>query len=198
MNRLLSTLPVLAALLGLAACGGGASGPSSGSSGSGSGSGSGLSYTNPILTQGQLALVQDAASTGSALVLDLVLPEDSQNPTPAVGVTFGFQVDTSRAAWASSPVANGTLFTTGSGGQVVRGWVRGGQLQGIVSNKGYTAQVSDLGNAGGAVIARIPLAPVPGGAAGAVQLADTGLGTILDSSGTPYPVTVSIGSLTLQ
>ena len=194
MSRLLSTLPVLAALLGLAACGGSSSVQPNATSGSSSG----LSYTNPTLTQGQLALVRDSASTGSALVLDLVLPEDSQNPTPAVGVTFGFQVDTTRAAWASSPVANGTLFTTGSGGQVVRGWVQGGQLQGIVSNKGYAAQVSDIGNAGGAVIARITLAQVPGGASGTVQFTDSGLGAILDSSGTPDPVTVSIGALTLQ
>ncbi len=194
MNRPLCTLMAFAALLGLAACGG----SSSVMPGAASGSSPGLNYTNPTLTQGQLALVRDSASTGSALVLDLVLPEDSQNPTPALGVTFGFQVDTTRAAWFSSPVANGSLFTTGSGGQVVRGWVQGGQLQGIVSNKGYAAQVGDIGNAGGAVIARITLAPVQGGASGTVQFTDNGLGTILDSSGTPYPVTVSIGTLTLQ
>jgi len=158
-----------------------------------------LSYRNPNNTSGQFALVLDtAATTSSALVLDLIGPETSP-ATPAVGVTFGFNVDTTKAAWAATPVINGTLFTNPSPGlQLAQGWVKGGTLQGIVSNKGFANQVNDIGVTQG-IIGKLALIPVQGGAADtAVSLADNGLGTVLDSSGTPYPIQVLVGTLTLN
>jgi hypothetical protein len=184
-----------AALLGLAACGGSGGGAAAGA---GAGAGvPGLSYVNPANAQGGFALVLDAAaSDGSSLVLDLVGPGSSQ-ATPAVGVTFGFNLDTTRAAWAATPVANGSLFTLGTGVQLAQGWVNGASLQGIVSNKGLGNLVADIGSGRG-VIARISLAPVPGAAAGPVSLVDNGLGSVLDSSGTPYAIQVQVGTLTLN
>jgi hypothetical protein len=178
-----------AALLGLAACGGG--------SGASTATTQSLTYVNPANTQGQFALVLDtAASTGPTLVLDLVGPETSP-ATPAMGVTFGFNVDTTRAAWSATPVLNGTVFTLGTGVQLARGWVNGQSLQGIVANKGLASQVADIGSGQG-VIGKIQLTPVPGAAAGAVSLVDNGLGTVLDSSGTPYAIQVLVGSLTVH
>jgi hypothetical protein len=202
MNRIVLAFTA-ATLLGLVACGGGGGGATgtgstgSGNQGVGSGGGTttGLTYVDPANIQGQFALVLDtAASTASTLVLDLVGPATSP-ATPAVGVTFGFNVDTSRAAWSTTPVVNGTLFTLGTGVQLARSWVNGPTLQGIVSNKGLAAQVGDIGNG---VIAKIELTPVPGAATGLVSLVDNGLGTVLDSSGTPYPVQVLVGTLTLN
>jgi hypothetical protein len=185
------------ALLGLAACGGGSGKGAAGASSGGAGSVSGLAYVNPANAQGQFALVLDtAASTSSSLVLDLVGPETSP-ATPAVGVTFGFNLDTTRAAWAATPVLNGTLFTLGTGVQLAQGWVNGATLQGIIANKGLANQVADVGSGQG-VIGKIQLSPLPGAAAGAVSLVDNGLGTVLDSSGTPYAIQVQVGTLTLN
>jgi hypothetical protein len=183
-----------AALLVLAGCGGGSSGPASTGATVSPAAAAGLTYVNPANTQGQFALVLDAASTPAALVLDLVGPDQ----TPACGVTFGFDVDATRAAWATSPVVeNGTLFTPASGTQLVQGWVNGARLQAVVANKGLAGQVADIGRSKG-VIGQIRLSPVPGAAAGHVNLADNGLATLLDNTGTPSPVPVLVGSLTLN
>jgi hypothetical protein len=48
------------------------------------------------------------------------------------------------------------------------------------------------------MIGKIVLTPVQGGTSGPVALADNGLGTVLDASGTPYPVTFMVGTLTLN
>jgi hypothetical protein len=181
-----------AALLVLAGCGGGSTGAASSGPAASSG---GLAYVNPGGTQGQFALIQDAASTSAVLVLDLVGPD----LTPACGVTFGFDVDATRAVWSTKPVvANGTLFPAPATGiQLVQGWVNGARLQAIVANKGLTGQVADIGQSKG-VIGQIRLTPVPGAAAGAVTLTDNGLGSLLDNTGTVTPVQVLVGTLTLH
>ena len=104
-----------------------------------------------------------------------------------MGVTFAFTVDTTRATWGTGPsVTNGTLFS----GQLVQGWVNGATLQGIAANKGLANGVSDLGTG---IIAKIRL--TPGSATGSVNLADAGLGTILDQGGTPQPIKILVGTL---
>ncbi len=194
MRRFILPLTAVAALLALAACGGGASNSVATGSGGTGGATSTLSYVNPPAAeaQGQFALVLDTgATTSSALVLDLVGPATSP-VTPACGVTFGFNVDTTRAAWAATPVTNGTLFTVGT---LCQGWVNGQTLQGIAANKGLLHPVDDVS---AAVIGKISLTPVSGGPAGQVSLVDNGLGTVLDPSGTPYAVPVVVGTLTLK
>jgi len=54
------------------------------------------------------------------------------------------------------------------------------------------AQVPDLGG----VLGQVRLSPAPGGAAGGVSLVDNGLGSLLDSSGTPQAVRILVGTLT--
>jgi hypothetical protein len=203
VNRVLPPLLAAASLLSLAACGGGGSSVTS-SSGS-SGGAQTLSYQNPANTAGQFFLKMDSASTSATLILDLVGPETAdastgEPSTPGLGVTFGFNVDTTKAVWATPSawttpyVANGSLFSLGSGVQLAEGWVAGGSLQGIVSNKGLNNQVNDIGVG---VIGKIALTPVQGGTGGQVALSDNGLGTLLNSYGTT-PVTVLVGTLTLN
>jgi hypothetical protein len=46
------------------------------------------------------------------------------------------------------------------------------------------------------VIGQVRLTPTPGGATGPVSLADNGLGSLLDASGTPRAVRILVGTLT--
>lgn len=182
MNRLVPSFLAAAGLLGLAACGGGSSG--------GGTPVSGLTYADPAGTAGNYALVKDAASTPSDLILDLVGPDGASE----VGLTFSFTLDTTKATWSS--YANGTLFT---GTQTLfQCWANGGTLQGIITNKGLANAVSDIGASTGGVIAKLHLAPVAGAAAGPVTLADGGLGTSMDMGGTPIPIHLLVGTLTLN
>jgi hypothetical protein len=194
---LLSSLAGLT-LLGLAACGGGGGG---GSSPSPAATGN-LTYVDPSYQDQpfQFALVKDPASTSSNLVLDVVGPTGTGYPLPAVGITFGFLADATKVAWGTSPVVtNGTTFPAGNYGPLAQGWVSaGGYLQGLVANKGLTANalVADVGTG---VIAKITLTPVAGATAGTVTLKDTGLGNFMDNSGPPaLPIQFSVGTLTLN
>ena len=190
-------LPVLAALLTLAACGGGGGGGGSTSGGSGGGGTTlALAYVSPTgyASQAtQCALVLDAASTSSNLILDVIGPKGFG----AVGLTFAFDVDTTKATWSTSPVVtNGNVFTLGTGTQLCQGWVTGKRLQGIVASKGLGNQVSDAGTG---IVAKISLTPVKGATAGTVTLTDAGLGNLMDNNGPPaLPVHFSVGTLTLQ
>jgi hypothetical protein len=177
-------------LAGLLACGGGSSGGATTH---------GLFYTNPSLGQGQYGLVLDATSTSSVLVLDLVGPSHaaSSSGTSAVGVSFGFDTDPSKAAWASSPVKNGTLFGKNGASLLCNGWSNAGRVQGVAANKGLLNQVTDIGPSAG-IIATLTLTPVPGATGGTVKLVDNGMGTVLDIDGTPVPIQILVGTLTVQ
>lgn len=153
-----------------------------------------LAYVDPVQTSGQFALVLDPASTPANLVLDLVGPAGLS----ATGVTFSFDVDTTRAVWATAPaIANGTVFTNlGTGTQLVKAWVSGARLQGLVATKGLANPVADVGHG---VIARIVLTPAAGAVPGTVSLADSGFGSYLDASGPPAtPSQFAVGTLTCQ
>lgn len=198
MKRFLLPLLSGAVVFGLLACGGGGS---SSSGGGGSTAVGALTYTNPTWAGQpfQFALVQDAASTSTNLVLDVVGPTGTGYQLPATGITFGFQADATRVTWGTSPVVtNGTVFTSlGTGVQLAQGWVSsGGYLQGIVSYKGLANQVTDVGTG---VIAKITLTPVPGATAGAVTLQDSGLGNFMNNQGPPaLPIQFAVGTLTLN
>ena len=156
-----------------------------------------LVYTNPGLQATGYLLVVDAASTSQALILDLV---HTSPAGPAVGVTFSFTVDTSRATWNTSPIlVNGNVFAQGgSGVQLARGWISGRQIEGIVSNKGLTGTVPDVSLASAGILAKVQLNLVPGTATGPVSLADSGLSSVLDGLGGITPIQVQVGTLTVQ
>ena len=152
-----------------------------------------LTYLNPASSAGQFALVLDPASpaNGTSLVLDVVGPAGRA----ATGVTFSFDVDTTQVLWATAPaVSNGTVFTNlGTGTQLVRGWVSGARIQGIVATKGLANPVADVGNG---VIARIVLTLSASAVPGTVSLVDSGLGSYLDASGPPAtPSRFAVGTL---
>jgi hypothetical protein len=195
MKRLI--LPSLTglALLSLCACGGGSSSSSSATTGT-------LSYVNPSNASGNYALVLDSAATSTNLVLDVVGPAAATigQGTPATGLSFGFDVDTTYAVWSTSaPFTNGTVFTDlGGGTQLDQAWVSGKTLQGIVSYKGLSNPVADIG---AGIIAKITLTPA--GAAPAspvtVSLTDIGLGALMDNQGPPaLPIQFAVGTLTCQ
>jgi hypothetical protein len=177
---------VLPVLLG---CGGG--------SGPGTPANPGLVYLDPAPSVTSFTLVRDPASTATTLVLNLVGP-----PTAAVGVTFSFTVDQTRATWGATPaVTNGDVFSLGGGTLLAKGWVTGHQLQGLVSNKGLGQEVADLSlnpAKGKGVIARLQLHLAPGAATGAATLVDSGLSTQLDSFGGITPIRIVVGQLAVQ
>ena len=191
MKRVLSSLACMT-LLGLAACtGGGGGGGAASNQGTSTGT---LTYVNPTGYQSQFyqcALVRDASSTSTRLVLDVIGP----TKLSATGLTFAFDVDTAKAVWTTSPVVtNGNLLTGVN--VIAQGWVAGGRLQGIVTAKGLGFHVAD---AGAGIIATITLTAGPGAASGPVSLTDSGFGSLMDTSGPPAgPVAFSVGTLTLN
>jgi hypothetical protein len=192
MKSLILSVAAMLVLLGLSACGGGSS-----SVGSGSSSGTKvLSYQNPTQSTEEFALVQDSATTSTTLVLDLVGPVSS-TAIPACGVAFGFALnDTTQAAWATGPaLTNGKVFTLST--NLVEGWVKGASIQGIVANKGIASPAADISKTAG-VLATIKLTPVQGGASGTVPLADSGLGTYTDSTGSANGFSIAVGTLSLN
>jgi len=188
MKRILLPSLAVAALIGFGGCGGSSSHASPNPTRT-------LTYVNPANPSGTLALVLDAAATPTNLVLDVVGGTGYPATGPATGVTFAFDVDTTKAAWATSPaLTNGTLFTNlGTGVQLVRGWVAGGRIQGIVSYKGSTSMVSDMTTG---VIAKITLTPVANATAGSVKLVDAGFGAVIQNSPPAIPMTIAVGTLT--
>jgi hypothetical protein len=192
MKRLFLPAAATLALLGLAACGGGSSSLSPASP---TGT-KALTYQNPSQAKGQFALIQDAATTSTTLVLDLVGPVSS-TVIPACGVSFGFALnDTTQAAWATGPaLTNGVVFTQST--NLVEGWVKTATIQGIVANKGTASPAADISKAAG-VLATIKLTPVQGGASGTVPLADGGLGAYTDPSGSANGFSIAVGTLSLN
>ena len=192
--RLPGALPLCLALAALTGCGGGAALQNYGPPVT---PGTRLVYTNPGLQATGYLLVRDAASTDQALVLDLV---HTSPAGAAVGITFSFTVDTTRATWNASPIlVNGNVFAQGAGGvQLARGWISGKQIEGIVSNKGLTGSVPDVSLAGAGILARIQLNLAPSPATGTVALADSGLSTVLGPLGDITPIQVQVGTLSVQ
>jgi len=192
MKPLILPAAATLALLGLSACGGGGSSISPASSSATKT----LSYQNPTQPTGEFALILDAATTSTTLVLDLVGPVSS-TAIPACGVAFGFALnDTTQAAWVTGPaLTNGKVFTLST--NLVHGWVKGATIQGVVANKGTAAPAADLTNNAG-VLATIKLSPVQSGASGTVPLADGGLGTFTDATGSPNSFSIAVGTLSLN
>ncbi len=181
MRAFLSTFAGASTLLLLAACSGGGGGSSSPTYATS------LSYTNP--TSGSYQLVQDPASSGGTLVLDLVGPSGAA----LSGVSFSLSADTSKVSW-TTPIQNGNTFNLGSAPQAFLTKVSGTELQGAVAQKGTGSPVT-LGAS--SVLAKVTLTLKSNVAPGTVTLVDTSKGATLTSAGVTN-IPLSIGSLKAQ
>jgi hypothetical protein len=193
MRTTITTLAGLSALLLLAACSGGGGGSSSGPTYATT-----LSYTNP--TSGAFQLVKDSASSGGNLVLDLVCT----NGTPVAGVSFSFNVDTTKVTWTSTTagsISGGTALSLGAAPQAVAvkvtntGGATSNDLQGAVSQKGGGSPIATTATT---VLAKVSMSLKGSVAPGAITpFADSGKATYLDGTGA-HAVVVSVGALAAQ
>lgn len=177
-------VPALLSLALLSACGGGGGGPA------GPSAASALSYANPTATTGY-RLVQNAATTPTHLVLDLVGPAGTQTK----GVAVFLAVDTTRATWspAGGPyVSAGSVIPLGAAPQMLAAKVQLGALQVGLFQKGGAATTLTS-----APIFTVALDLASGATTGAVTLVPQTGRTCqsLGADGTLAPITVNVGTL---
>ena len=156
-----------------------------------------LAYTDP--TSGTYLLKKNATlSTATHLVLELVGPAS----TTGSGVTASFTADTSKVTWtnvASSDasgtyVQNGTAFSLGTAPLILKGKVNSSVLQVAAAQKGTASPVSL-----NAPLVRIALDLASGVVPGTVTLtSDNAKALVLDSTGNPTAITVTVGTLATQ
>lgn len=134
-------------LASLVACGGGGGGSDSGSAPSSNGA-TKIAYTNPTPAAGQWALMKDAASTDTHLVLDLVSPSDAVS---GFGVGFTINAPTS-LTWSKVSGSDATLIQNtayslgGVSPELIKGVSKTGNLIAGVYQKGLaTAAVAHTG-----------------------------------------------------
>ena len=172
-------------LAGLAACSGG-----SNASTATSGTATTLSYTAPV-SRGY-RLVQNAASTSTHLVLDLVGADGAQ----AQGVTFNISCDGAKAAW-SAPIAgaglvmNGKAFNLGTGVPLMKILATPSDVQAALYQKAGTPAASLQDQ----VLLTVALDLKPGAPKGPVALSGFRGAQIQDANGIDQTIAVAIGSL---
>jgi len=163
--------------------------------------GSGLAYTDP--TTGTYQLKKNTTlSTASHLVLDLIGPSSGT----AAGVSLTLSADTTKVTWVDIPAGgttavlmqNGTQFSLGSGVAIQKARATGNVLQATVAQKNPTAAVSLNGTS----LIRVALDLKAGLslAQGTVITlsADAAKSQLLDGAGAIAPITVTVGTLTVQ
>jgi len=178
---------LVAALASLLACGG------SSSSGTAqtpaSTPATSLQYTAPAGTGYQL--VQDASSTATHLVLDLVGPAGAQ----IRGVLLNVAADTAKTAWSHAGgtdpfIKEGQALDLGTGPRLEKSQQTGANLQAALFQKGAGAAAT----LGTGPILSVALDLKAGAAAGAVSLSSSA-SQILDAAGNTQTITVAVGSL---
>ena len=180
-----------AIVAGLLACGGSSS-PNAGASAPAARPATALVYAAPRASGYQL--VQDASSTGSHLVLDLVGPQGAQ----IKGVLFSLSVDGTRASWGnpggSDPyLKEGQVLALGTGTKLLKSQLGGSTLQAAIFQKG-SVPAATLGNQ---PILSVALDLKAGASPGAVSLSSPAA-QILDAGGATQAITVAAGTLTAQ
>jgi hypothetical protein len=162
--------------------------------------GTGLAYTDP--STGTYQLKKNATlSTASHLVLDLLGPSSGTG----AGVTITLSADTTKVTWVDVPAGgttatlmqNGTQFSLGSGVSIQKARATGNVLQATVAQKNPAAAVS----LNGALIrVALDLKPGLGLTQGTVITlsVDAVKSQLLDGAGTIAPITVTVGTLTVQ
>ena len=182
MRMTISTLAGASALLLLAACGGGGGGSSTPS---GPTYATKLVYTNP--TSGAYQLVQDPASSGGTLILDVV----STTGAPISGVSFSFSADSAKAAWASSAAVQNGAFNLGSAPQALASKVSGTELQGSVAQKGIASPITPTSTT---ALAKITLTLKSHVSPSTITFTDSGKGAYLDAGGV-HATAIAVGTL---
>ncbi|HEU4950766.1 MAG TPA: hypothetical protein VFT46_02385 [Holophagaceae bacterium] len=184
------------ALAGLLACSGGG-GSDSGTSGgtSNPNAATKLAYTDPTPSSGQWALVKDAASTDTHLILDLVPPSDA---VAGFGVGFtltaGTGVKWTKVSGSDAEYVHNVAYTLGSGVQLIKGTVKTSTLTAGVFQKGLsTTPVSH----GSGTVASVALDLAPGASKTASVTITPTVSKELQASGM-QPMTVAVGTLSLQ
>lgn len=178
MHSKLTSLAGASALLLLTACSGGGGGSSTPAA-----SATTLAYTNPTGT-GYL-LLQDAASSGNTLVLDVVGPA---TPAAISGISFSFTA--SNVTW-TTPFVDGGTFTLGSAPLGLASKVTSNELQGALAQKGTGSPVTASNST---VLAKITMKLKSGVTPGTLAFADSGKSTYLDGTGV-HAITISVGTL---
>ena len=182
---------VLASLL---ACGGGGGSSTSGGSTS-SNKAAKIAYTNPTPAAGQWALMKDAASTDTHLVLDLVSPADAVS---GFGVGFTINAPTSmtwsKVTGTDATLIQNTAYTLGGPSpQLIKGVSKTGNLIAGVYQKGLaTAAVAHPGT-----VAKIALDLSSGAAKTASVTLTVSASQELQASGMQN-ITIVPGAIALQ
>lgn len=168
-------IPALAALL---ACGGSRAAPQ----------GTSLAYAGPA-DAAAWRFVQDPASTGTRLVLDLLAPAG----TSGAGVTLVLSADPARAAWSSlgdGPVASDAYAPP----LTWKTRLAGPELGILLSQGGASRPVAY----GAAPVLRVALELRPGAPQGDAGLAVADAGHLTAPGTLPVPVTVQVGTLAVR
>ncbi len=169
MTLKLASATLLAVLV---ACGGGGGSDSSStpSGGGTSNAATKLVYTDPTPSSGQWALMKDASSTDTHLVLKLVPPSDASS---GFGVGFTLAAPSSlvwsKVASGDATMIHNLAYSLGSGTQLIKGVSKSGSLiagvyqQGLATaavahNTGAVASIA-MDMAGGASKTTSPISP---------------------------------------
>ncbi|NTW86480.1 MAG: hypothetical protein HGB30_09995 [Holophagaceae bacterium] len=156
-----------------------------------------LAYTDPTGSN-YLLKKNTSLSTATHLVLDLVGPA----ATTGSGISASFTADTTKVAWSNvastdvsgTYVQNGTAFTLGTGPLILKGKVTNSSLQVVAAQKGTATPVSL-----NAPLLRLALDLGSGVIPGTITLtSDNTKAQVLDSTGNPSSITVTVGALTAQ
>ena len=181
MQSKLTSLAGASALLLLTACSGGGGGSSTPAA-----SATTLVYTNP--TGSGYLLLQDAASSGNTLVLDVVGPA---TPAAISGISFSFTA--SNITW-TTPFVDGGTFNLGSAPLGLVSKVTSNELQGALAQKGTASPVSASNST---VLAKITMKLNSGVAPGTLAFADSGKSAVLNSGGVSS-IAIAVGTLKAQ
>ena len=186
----------LSVFVGLfAACGGGGGGSSTPPPSGGSPQpATRLVYTDP--TTSDYRFVRNSSSTDTHLILDLLGPTG----TRARGMSFYLNADATKVSWVnvnpSDPESiRNIVFTLGTGAQLFKSKINGGQLQGGAFQKGSTVSSVTFTSTGG--ILQVALDLKNNVSPGPIAFSfPSGKANMLPETGAPQAITtIAIGTL---
>ena len=181
------------AMAGMLACGGGSS--DNGNNGGAPPAALKVGYTNPTPASGEWALMKNASSTSSHLVLDLVPPSNA-----VAGFGVGFTVNAaSGLAWSKpgasdTQLIHNTAYALGTGTPLLQGVAKSGDLIAGVYQKGLST--TPVAHSVGAV-ATIALDAAPSASASSSTTLTVKVSQELQATGMTG-ITIKVGTVSLQ